>query len=109
MTIKVNESVVNGFQPFPLDGIYSSVIPKFASPSSLSEAENAPWTNRVPEHEPWPRTLMANDQGINSKTDQCDYNTHHNPQFEDDGGAASESINRVEGQDTLDRGPFWRR
>lgn len=109
MTLKVNESVVSGLQPFPLDSIYSSVIPKFASPSSLSSAENAPWTNRVPQHEPWPRTLMGNDHAPNSTNDQSEYNTHHNPQFEDDGGKASENIGRVEGQDTLDRGPFWRR
>jgi hypothetical protein len=108
MTIVVNQSVVTGLQPFPVDPVYGASMPKIASPACLSDADSAPMTNRVPQHEPWPRGLMGNST-TNGPSDQSEYNTGHEPQFTDDGGTGSHSINRVEGEDTLDRGQFWRR
>lgn len=109
MTLKVNEDVINGFKPFPIGGFYTSLIPKFASSSCLSDAENAPWTNRVPDHEPWPRVMEVNTKGIDKPTDEYKRNTHHNDQYIDDGGAASEAIGVVEGDQTNQRGKYWRR
>ena len=109
MSIEVNQSVVTGLPAFPIDNYYLPQIPKIATPACLSEAEPAPWTNRVPGHEPWPRTMMGDTVGANAANPECNYNTSHNPQFVDDGGKASESINRVEGTDTITRGQFWRR
>lgn len=106
--IQVNKDIVNGFKPFPLDGFYFSNIPPFADPACLSNAEQAPWTNRVPSHEPWARTMMG-DTTTNGVSDQCEYNTSHSPQFVDDGGNASYDIGRVEGEVTTERGPYWRR
>lgn len=109
MTLKVNESVINGFKQFPLSSYYFSVIPKFADKSCLSDAENAPWTNRVPEHEPWPRVMEGNTKGINSPSDEYKRNTHHRDQYVDDGDTASKQIGVVEGDHKNDRNPLWRR
>lgn len=109
MTVSVNDEVVNGLQPFPLEGFYSNSLPKFAAPACLSNVEQAPWTNRVPQHEPWPRTMMGDTEGMNDESDEFLRNTSHNPQFVDDGGKASEQIGRVEGDETIIRGDFWRR
>lgn len=108
MTIQVNESVITGMPAFPLSGVYDAILPKIASSACLSEADSSPWTNRVPQHEPWPRTLMGNNSS-NSPNNESEYNTNHNPQFIDDGGTGSESINVVEGTDKIVRGQFWRR
>lgn len=110
MTLEVNKDVVTGLAPFPVDNSYLSAMPKIATPACLSNVENAPWTNRVPQHEPWARTLMGNTEGANTANDESLRNTSHNPQFVDDGGGiGSKSIGRVEGTETLDRGEFWRR
>jgi hypothetical protein len=108
MTIQVNQSVVTGLPPFPIDAYYTPSLPTIANPACLSQADVAPWTNRVPSHEPWPRTLMCNTT-TNAPTDQPEYNTAHEPQFVDDGGQASQSINRVEGEQTITRNQYWRR
>jgi hypothetical protein len=108
MSIVVNDGVVNGMPAFPIDPVYNSSMPKIASPACLSNADSAPMTNRVPQHEPWARGLMGN-SSTNSPSDQSEYNTGHEPQFTDDGGTGSQSINRVEGEDTIQRGQFWRR
>lgn len=109
MTIQVNAAIINAIGDFPLDSTYASVMPTLASVSCLSDADSAPWTNRVPTHEPWPRTMSQNTT-TNAVSDQCDYNTAHEPQFVDDGGGiGSYSINRVEGEDTITRNQFWRR
>jgi hypothetical protein len=108
MSLVVNDDVVTGLAPFPVDGVYQSFMPKIAAPACLSQAENAPWTNRVPAHEPWARTMMGNST-TNGPSDESGFNTGHEPQFTDDGGKSSESINRVEGEDTIPRGQFWRR
>lgn len=109
MSIQVNQSVVSQQPSIPVDAVYSSTLPKIASTACLSEVEVAPWTNRVPEHEPWARTMMGNTPNANSANDECDYTTNHNPQFVDDDGEASYNIGRVEGTDTFERGEFWRR
>lgn len=109
MTVKINESVVTGLAAFPLDSFYFPSLPKFASPACLSNVEQAPWTNRVPQHEPWARTLMGDTESANGPNDESMRNTTHNPQFVDDGGSASESIGRIEGTDVIERGEFWRR
>jgi hypothetical protein len=108
MTIQVNQAVVAGPPAFPIDNYYIPTLPKAAAVACLSEADSAPWTNRVPQHEPWPRGLMGNNSA-NSPNMESEFNTAHNPQFVDDGGTGSQSINRVEGTDTLERGQFWRR
>jgi hypothetical protein len=109
MSVEVNQAVVTGFKPFNLDGYYFPNLPTFAKPACLSNVEQAPWTNRVPQHEPWPRTLMSN-TSPNAPSDEFLFNTNHNPQFVDDGGGTgSESINRVDGSTTVPRGTFWRR
>ena len=109
MSIVVNKNVINN-RPNPgLDPVFGASVPKLADSACLSDADSAPWTNRVPAHEPWPRTLMGNNSS-NSPNNECGYNTKHNPQFVDDGGGnASESINRIEGTDRIDRNQFWRR
>lgn len=105
--IVVNNSVVTGMPSFPTGAFPAPVVPATAC---LSAASSAPWTNRVPDHEPWPRTMMGNTAGSNTQNDECNYNTGHNPQFTDDnGGIGSYSINRVEGTDTITRNQFWRR
>jgi hypothetical protein len=110
MTVQVNQSVVTGFATFPLDSFYFPNIPPFAQPACLSNVQQAPWTNRVPQHEPWPRTLMGDTVGANAPNDESERNTSHNPQFVDDGGGiGSQSIGRVEGETTIQRGEFWRR
>lgn len=108
MSIQVNQNVVSGMPTFSVTTSFGGVMPAIASPACLSEADSAPWTNRVPQHEPWPRTLMGNNSS-NTPNNESDYNTNHNPQFIDDGGIGSESINVVEGMDKLSRGQFWRR
>jgi len=108
MSLQVNQNVVNGLNPIPVENYYFPTLPKVANPACLSEADNAPWTNRVPQHEPWPRTLMGNNSS-NSPNNESQYNTSHVPQFVDDGGEGSHSINRVEGTDVIQRGQFWRR
>lgn len=93
-------------QPF---GNIEEYIPRQAGGSSPSESQIAVWTNRVPSHEPWPRTMMVNTKNINAKTDEIEFNTRHNPQFTDDTEEGSKSIGIVEGDDETLRGPFWRR
>jgi hypothetical protein len=110
MTVQVNQSVVSGFVQPQLPDYLTGSIPVFAQPACLSNVQQAPWTNRVPAHEPWPRTLMGDTVGANDANDECERNTSHNPQFVDDGGGiGSQSIGRVEGTITIQRGEFWRR
>lgn len=66
-----------------------------ASEASAATAPNeqpAFWTNRVPLHEPWARTM--------TKTDFT-----HAPEFEYD----NKQVNRSERGRTIDRGMYWRR
>jgi hypothetical protein len=53
---------------------------------------------------------MGDTVGANAPNDESERNTSHNPQFVDDGGGiGSQSIGRVEGETTIQRGEFWRR
>jgi len=71
----------------------------------------APWTNRVPEHEPWPRVLKQDkDDPVNQSNSGYKNNVAWIDQF-DNGGATNsrEPIGKTEGDETVTRGPFWRR
>lgn len=67
------------------------------------------WTNRVPEHEPWARTMMVDTDKINKETDQHDYNTSHNQQLDPESDVGAKLIGKLEGDEYITRGPFWRR
>lgn len=87
-----------------------------------SEAVQALWTNRVPEHEPWPRVLKGSPmkdpnatQGYDDKTNMTyegvdpperqNVNRHHGNEFSDD----SAWVGRAEGDEVIERGELWRR
>ncbi len=96
-------------EPTAPSGNVNDYMPRQAGISSQSGAELALWTNRVPQHEPWGRTLMVNTPNLNAKTDEWEYNTRHNPQFTDETEAGSKGVGRIEGEEDIPRGPFWRR
>jgi Membrane proteins related to metalloendopeptidases len=79
--------------------------PRQAGRAYYSEAQFALWTNRVPQHEPWPRVMMGDTLHINAPSEECDRNTRHNPQYDEN----HKDVGRVEGEDEIKRGPFWRR
>jgi hypothetical protein len=70
----------------------------------------APWTNRVPDHEPWPR-VMKIDSGDpqNQKSERPDYNVDWTDQYDKNNTSARRHIGIVEGEDEIKRGDFWRR
>jgi uncharacterized protein (DUF2345 family) len=70
----------------------------------------APWTNRLPQHEPWPRNLMQ-DNGDAVNTPNTGYldNVGWVPQYTNTGQEGREFIGKIEGTDIIERGPFWRR
>jgi len=73
-------------------------------------AEIAPWTNRVPMHEPWPRVLMQDsDDAVNSENSGYVNNVDWIEQFDNVGQSGREPIGKTEGDETIERGPFWRR
>ncbi len=77
---------------------------------TVEPTEFSPWTNRVPQHEPWPRVLMQDsDDDINSENNGYLNNVDWIEQYDNLGQAGREPIGKVEGDDTLDRGRFWRR
>lgn len=84
-------------------------MPRRAATSPAAFAQPAVWTNRVPQHEPWPRTLMGNTKDQNAPSDEYEYNTKHEPQLTDESEDGSKLIGRLEGDETIIRGPFWRR
>lgn len=106
-----HESDPKHFQEEPGDpvGNISDYEPRQAGVSSESAIQLALWTNRVPKHEPWPRTLMVDTPNLNKETDEHEYNVNHYPQFTDDTEKGSKSINRIEGEEEIPRGKFWRR
>jgi hypothetical protein len=108
--LKVNEMVVNGFVPFNT-GISSAVAPPYATPACLSEAKQALWTNRVPDHEPWPRVMKGDtNPPPNSKNEEYKKNVHHFDQYDNQSSPEGlKPIGRVEGDEDIDRGPLWRR
>ncbi len=108
--ISVNIKVINSFPTFSFPGKVFSVVPTYASPSIISKAEQSPLTNRIPDHEPWPRVLMGDTANINSPNDEYNRNTRHNPQYNNDGTyEGSYPIGRMEGDQDVHRGPLWRR
>lgn len=93
------------YPPKQPSGQVDDYKPRQAAVASYSEAQFAVWTNRVPLHEPWPRTLMVDSENLNEKTDEHTRNTRHNPQYDAD----HKDVGRVEGDETTERGPLWRR
>jgi hypothetical protein len=71
----------------------------------------SPWTNRVPEHEPWPRVMKIDGgDSVDTKSDRPDYNIDWVDQYTDGGDKkSSEPIGQIEGSDEIKRGVFWRR
>lgn len=69
------------------------------------------WTNRVPQHEPWPRVLeQSSDQPVNAQNTGYQNNVQWVDQFSNGADEASaQPIGRVEGNVVIDRGMFWRR
>lgn len=67
------------------------------------------WTNRVPQHEPWARSMMVDTKDLNKTTTEHTYNTSHNPQLDPDNEAGAKLLGRLDGDDEISRGPFWRR
>ena len=69
------------------------------------------WTNRVPQHEPWPRVLeQSSDQPVNAMNTGYQNNVQWVDQFDNvTSPAGLEPIGKVEGNVTIDRGMFWRR
>lgn len=108
--LKVNENVVNGFVPFNT-GIASTVAPEYATPACLSEAKQALWTNRVPDHEPWPRVMKGDtNPPPNQKNEEYKKNVHHFDQYDNVSSPEGlKPIGRVEGDEEIERGPLWRR
>ena len=70
----------------------------------------APWTNRVPQHEPWPRVMMIDVVAdVNKASDGPDNNVNWIPQYNNVGKAGREPIGKIEGNETITRNDFWRR
>lgn len=102
----VNPEILNGN---PATGSVTDYAPPEAQLSRPSIALIAPWPNRRPDHEPWARQLLV-DATVNEETLDYLKNVNQNPQFEDDGTKEhSGKIGRVEGNETIERNPFWRR
>lgn len=76
-----------------------------------SNAQISIWTNRVPQHEPWPRVMMQDgDDPINSPNNGYLNNIDWIHQFDNTSSPLGmEPIGKVEGDVTISRGMFWRR
>lgn len=109
--MEVNQAVVNGFQEFDMLPAQEAIAPEYADDACLSEAEIALWTNRVPDHEPWPRVMKGNTAPPpNSKNDEYKKNTKHNDQYDNvTDPSGRQPIGKVEGDEDIPRGPLWRR
>lgn len=109
-----------GVQPVP--PALQSIRPKLATAATASGADRALWTNRVPEHEPWPRVLKAMPQKDPNATQAWDdangmayqdadvaqrheLNRHHNDEFHKD----SAWVGRAEGDEIIERNRLWKR
>lgn len=93
----------------PPIGTIEEYKPKQAAPSQVSRTSLAVWTNRMPMHEPWPRVLLV-DETTNEPTDSYRFNVNHRPQIDDAGTKeTSGKIGRLEGDEIIERNPFWRR
>lgn len=105
----INEDIVKDFENY--DSRFSNVQPPFAEKSCLSLTEISPWTNRVPEHEPWPRVLKQ-DQGdvVNEENDGYTNNVDWIDQYDNESSPEGlQPIGRIEGDEEIERGPLWRR
>jgi hypothetical protein len=76
--------------------------------------ELAAWTNRVPQHEPWPRVMKQDsDDTVNEQNDGYTNNVDWIDQYDnivrDNDPSGREPIGKVEGDEEIDRGKFWRR
>lgn len=96
-------------EPIPPTGNIQDYIPRQAGISEKPAIGYALWTNRVPRHEPWPRVMMVDTPNLDEPSDEPNHNINHNPQFTDDTETGRKSIGRIEGEDEIPRGPFWRR
>ena len=108
-TWSINEEVVRDFENY--DERFSNVQPPFAQKSCLSLTEISPWTNRVPQHEPWPRVLKQ-DGGdtVNEENDGYKNNVDWIDQYDNKTSPEGlKPIGRIEGDEEIERGPFWRR
>lgn len=104
----INQEIIIDFENYAED--YEDVQPIFAEKSALSLTEISPWTNRVPEHEPWPRVMKQNDEEQNEMNDEYKRNTRHIDQFDNESSPEGrQPIGRVEGDEEIERGPLWRR
>lgn len=99
----------NKTEPSSPTGSLEDYMPRQAGVPEKAAIGYALWTNRVPMHEPWPRTMMVDTPNLNTLSSEPEYNINHNPQFTDDVEEGSKSIGRIEGEDEIERGPFWRR
>jgi len=105
----INEDVVQEFENFAPR--FQSVQPPLAEKSKVSLSEISPWTNRVPMHEPWPRVLKI-DGGdtVDQESDGYKNNVDWIDQYTNkESRQTAEPIGRVEGDETIERGPLWRR
>jgi hypothetical protein len=109
--MEVNQSVVSGFTDFTMSGATLLIAPKYAETACLSVARQALWTNRVPEHEPWPRVMKGDTSPPpNSMNDEYTKNVHHIDQYDNvTSPAGLQPIGRVEGDEVIERGELWRR
>lgn len=106
----VNKLIIRVFDeygPIPL----RLLQPTFSEPSLLSLTEIAPWPNRVPMHEPWPRVLKKDkgDTPENSETDGYKNNVDWIDQYTNEGEEGRKPIGVMEGDQENERGPLWRR
>ena len=85
------------------------------SPPSIivndSETEISIWTNRVPDHEPWPRGMkQSSDKPQNLLNNGYLNNVGWTDQYDNiTSPSGMQPIGRVEGDIIINRGKFWRR
>ena len=79
-----------------------------------NETRLAPWTNRVPDHEPWPRVMMQDgNDTVNEEnsgyTNNVDWIEQYDNIVRDGDPSGREPIGQIEGDEEIERGMFWRR
>lgn len=92
-------------------------VPQFVTPDTVTpptfeilETEIAPWTNRVPDHEPWPRVMKQDsDDTVDEPNEGYKNNVDWTDQFSNEGEKGRKDIGVIEGEDDNRRGEFWRR
>jgi hypothetical protein len=53
--------------------------------------------------------MMVDTPNLNKPSDEIESNINHEPQFTLDSEKGRKQIGRVEGEEEVKRGPFWRR